>query len=283
MDTYFQLIQATSRQLADAGIDNARREARLLVALAAEIDSAQLIAIEQDKVTDAGIGVRLDAFVKRRCRREPFAHISGRRAFYGMDLISDARALVPRPDSEQVVDMALALLPRGRGLCVADLGAGSGCLLAAIAHTRGGVRGIAVERDPQAASLARENFKRYDLDERIQIFVMDWAKWTGWGEVDMVVSNPPYIATGQIASLDPDVRLFDPIQALDGGPDGLDDYRAITAIGADRMRSGAWLVFEIGYDQDKAVRAILEAHGFADIRRAKDLSGHDRVVAGRRP
>ena len=283
METYSQLIQAAARQLAAAGIDNPRREARLLVALAAEIDSAQLIAIEADKVTDAGTAVRLNAFVARRCKREPFAHISGRRAFYGMDLISDARALVPRPESEQVVDMALELLPRGQGLSVADLGAGSGCLLAAIAHTRGGVKGMAVERDPQAASLARENFKRYELEDRIQIFVMDWAKWDGWSEVDMIVSNPPYIASEQIASLDPDVRLFDPVQALDGGEDGLADYRTITAIGGERMKPGAWLVFEIGYDQDKAVQCILEAHGFTDIRSAKDLSGHDRVVAGRQP
>ena len=278
METFASLIQKTARTLGAAGIETPRREARLLVALAAELDTAMLIAREKDQVTDAGILARLESFANRRAAHEPFAHIARRREFYGLDFISDARALVPRPDSELVVETALRLLPRGGGVRIADLGTGSACLLCAILHERGGVTGTGVERDPQAAGLARENIKRIGLEVRANIHLGDWANWRDWGEVDLIVSNPPYIAREEIAGLEPDVRLYDPIQALDGGPDGLEAYRQLTALAADGMKAGAWLVFEIGYDQDQAVRKLLQARGFSAIDGARDLGGNDRVV-----
>ncbi len=278
METFASLIQQTARTLDAAGIETPRREARLLVALAADLDTAMLIVREKDQVTDAGLLARLESFTNRRAAHEPFAHIARRRQFYGLDFISDARALVPRPDSELVVETALRLLPRGGGVRIADLGTGSACLLCAILHERGGVSGIGVECDPQAAGLARENIKRIGLEARADIHRGDWANWRGWGEVDLIVSNPPYIAREEIAGLEPDVRLYDPIQALDGGADGLEAYRQLTALAADGMKTGAWLVFEIGYDQDQAVRKLLQARGFSAIDGARDLGGNDRVV-----
>jgi release factor glutamine methyltransferase len=278
METFASLIQKTATILEAANIETPRREARLLVALAAELDTAMLIAREKDQVSDAGILARLESFTSRRAAHEPFAHIARRRAFYGLDFISDARALVPRPDSEVVVETALRLLPRGGGIRIADLGTGSACLLCAILHERGGVTGTGVECDPQAAGLARENIKRLGLEDRADIYLGDWSNWRDWGEVDLIVSNPPYIAREEIAALEPDVRLYDPIRALDGGPDGLDAYRQLVRYASKSVKTGAWLVFEIGYDQDQAVRNLLQAGGFAAIDGARDLGGNNRVV-----
>jgi len=280
MATYAYLIRKTTKALDAAGIETPRREARLLVALAARLDTAMLIARERDEVDDGGMLARLQTYTQRRAAREPFAHIRGSTSFYGLDFISDARALVPRPDSEIVVETALGLLPRGRGMRVADLGTGSACLLIAILATRGGVEGVGVEADPQAASLAQENVKRHDLEDRAMIVHKRWEDWRGWGDFDLIISNPPYIESAVIDTLAPDVRVFDPLQALDGGPDGLEAYRSILALAQAQMTLGAHLVFEIGYDQDEAVRALMAAHGFTEIGGARDLGARDRVVHG---
>ena len=283
MDSFASLIQKTAKALEAAGIEAPRREARRLVAFAAELETVTLIVRENEPVEDAGVLTRLDAFTKRRCAHEPFAHIVGKRAFYGLDFISDARALVPRPDSEVLVDIALACLPRGRGVTIADLGTGSGCLLSAILYTRGGVTGTGVERDPKAAGLARENIKALNLQDRAEILVRDWEHWPGWGEVDLIVSNPPYIASAEIETLDQTVRAYDPLQALDGGADGLACYRRILKLGEDRMKPGAWLIVEIGHTQKSEVENLFSAHGFQSVQSARDLGSRDRVVYGHRP
>ena len=282
MVTYAALTRTTAKALAASGIDNPRREARLLVALAARLDTAMLIARERDPVPADVLG-RLEDHKARRCAGEPFAHIRGQASFYGLDFICDARALVPRADSEVVVERALELLPRGRGMSVADLGTGSGCLLIAILATRGGVRGVGIEGDPHAASLARENVKRHRMETRAEILHERWENWRGWGEVDLIVSNPPYIESAVIDTLERDVRLYDPLQALDGGPDGLAAYRAILSLAAQGMKAGAHLVFEIGYDQDEAVRGLMAEAGFTQIDGARDLGGNTRVVHGVQP
>lgn len=282
MARYADLMRDAARRLKLSEIENPQREARLLMGLAADLTTAELIARETDEVPGQ-VAARFEEMVHRREGREPFAHIAGYRAFYGLEFISDARALVPRPDSECVVEAALALLPRGRGVKVADLGTGSGCLLVAILKTRGGVTGVGVEADPGAASLARENIKRHALEDRVELFVGTWSEWDRWGEMDLIVSNPPYIASPEIARLEPEVRLHDPLAALDGGDDGLAAYRELAAMGAARMKPGAHLVLEIGFDQRAAVQELLAVHGFTAIEAGKDLSGHDRVISARAP
>lgn len=282
LKTYADLIGDAAQKLAAAGIETPRREARLLAALAAGTDAAALIARERDRVPEE-ICLRLEALVARRAAREPFAHIAGERSFYGLDFICDARALVPRPDSEIVVEAALEKLEGGRSGQIADLGTGSGCLLIAILMQRAGLSGVGVERDPDAATLARENVQRHVLEERCNIEIANWSDWTGWSEVDLIISNPPYIASSVIEELEPDVRLFDPLQALDGGLDGLEAYRSLIGIGARQMKPGAWLVLEIGYDQDEPVRELLDQNGFVDVEGRRDLGGHNRVVLGKQP
>ncbi|MCL4150477.1 UNVERIFIED_CONTAM: hypothetical protein GTU68_032499, partial [Idotea baltica] len=277
--TYDELITDAAKRLAQSGIETPRREARLLIALAADLSTAQLI-VRGNQAASGVITARFEEMVCRREGREPFAHIAGFRSFYGLDFISDARALVPRPDSEVVVEAALERMPRGRGVRIADLGAGSGCLLVALLHTRGGASGVGVEASAEAAGLALENIKRHRLEDRAAIVAGDWRNWTGWGDVDLIVSNPPYISSTEIEQLDPEVRLHDPRAALDGGADGLEAYRSIFTIAADRMKVGAWLVLEIGFDQRAAVTDLAKQAGLGEIGSGKDLGGNDRVVWG---
>ncbi|MEL7128468.1 MAG: peptide chain release factor N(5)-glutamine methyltransferase [Pseudomonadota bacterium] len=279
--TYLDVLDAATARLDRAGVDAPRREARLLLALAADLSPAALIGLERDELTDAAILARFEHVLARREAREPFAHIAGRRGFYGLDFISDGRALVPRPDSECVVDAALALLPRATGQTVVDLGTGSGCLLISILKARRGVTGVGVERSPAAAALARENLKRHDLLDRATIEVCSWKTWQGWGSADLVISNPPYIASADIFQLDTDVRAYEPITALDGGPDGLDAYREIVMLAAKGLRPGIPLVLEIGHDQKKPLQTLLNAHDFTDFGSGRDLGGRDRVVWAR--
>lgn len=282
-ETYLSLLRRGARTLKEAGVDEPAREARLLLALAAHMRAVDLISRERDQISDAGVCTRFEAFIRRRSLREPFAHIAGYRQFYGLALKADARALVPRHDSEIAVERALELLPRGRGVTVADLGTGSGCLLAAILCQRSGVRGIAIEAKADAGALARENFQRLNILDRLHLTIGSWANWQLWSGASLVISNPPYIRSAEIEQLDPEVREHDPRFALDGGDDGLDAYREIISLGVQNLRPATPLVLEIGFDQAESVCSILQHAGFDEISVLKDFSGHDRVVSGRSP
>jgi len=280
--TFDELIRAAAKTLTEAGIEDARQNAMMLMLAAFGDTRAALISAGTSPVPK-GVQDAFAAALARRLTREPVQHILGHTGFYGLEILSDARALIPRTDSEIVVERALALLPSGALLRVADLGTGTGCLLAAILSNRPLVTGTGVEASPAAASLARENFRQLGLEGRAEIFAGNWTDWTGWGEADLIVSNPPYIASREIESLQPEVRQFDPMAALDGGADGLDAYREITRIAAARMKPGAPLVLEIGHDQRIPVLALLETAGFAETAHWRDLGGNDRCVMGRAP
>tara|TARA_R110002020_G_scaffold105961_2_gene246818 strand:+ start:59271 stop:60104 length:834 start_codon:yes stop_codon:yes gene_type:complete len=265
-----------------AGIEAPQREARLLMSLASGLTTSQLILRGHLAAPD-DLSESFDRMVRQREARVPFQHIAGTTSFFGLDFISDSRALVPRADSEAVVEAALRLLPDGPGLEIADLGTGSGCLLIALLVTRPDVSGTGVEADAAAASLAAENIAQHGLESRADLAVQRWSEWSGWGSVDLIISNPPYIRTEVIASLDPEVRLHDPDAALDGGADGLGAYRELATLAEARLKPGALVVFEIGYDQQEDVRAILSAAGLTNIGSAQDLGGSDRVVWARKP
>ncbi len=277
-----QLLAEATRRLRAAGVEAPQREARLLMALAANMSTAELIAKDQEPVPGE-LAATYGAMVNKREARIPFQHIAGYTQFFGHKFICDDRALVPRPDSEVVIDVALELMPRGRGVSIADLGTGSGCLLISLLLERGGVTGVGVDADGGAGSLAVQNVRYHKLEDRAEILVMPWARWKGWGEVDVIISNPPYIVSDVISRLGEEVRLHDPAKALDGGADGLSAYREIIGLASSEMKPGSWLVFEIGYDQNDAVEALLSAAGFTDIGSRKDLSGNDRVVFGCAP
>lgn len=269
-------------RLAQAGIAAAEQEARILLRHVTGWDDTTCLVRDRDPLPD-DVRLRLDALVERRAAHIPLAHLTGDVAFHGVTLSVDSRALVPRSDSEAVVDAALDLLPAGTASRIADLGTGSGCLLLAILAARPEVTGVGLDRDPSALSLARENAERLGLGDRAELAVCDWMRWTGYGTVDLIVSNPPYIRSADIAGLDPEVRNGDPRAALDGGQDGLDAYRSILALAARSVRPGTWIVLEIGADQAADVCALMDAHGFVGWGVQQDMAGRDRVVVGRQP
>lgn len=275
--SYENLIRAGSKHLSSAGLDDPVREARRLVLLISDLTPALLIAMEQEIVPPD----QVEAFkmmINMRAERTPYAHIAGEVEFFGLQLRSDSRALIPRPDSESVVELALENIPDAAALRLADLGTGSGALLAALLTARLQARGIAVEASQDAIMLAAENFESLDIADRVQLFFGSWADWTGWEVCDLIVSNPPYIRSDVIPNLEPEVRNFDPLSALDGGVDGLTAYREIIALAADQMKPGGHLILEIGFDQKQAVLDLLMQAGFSNLRHKQDLGGHDRAI-----
>lgn len=225
----------------------------------------------------------LEALIERRIAGEPLQHILGETPFHAITLKTDPRALIPRADSETVVDLALELISDDWAQTLADLGAGTGALLIAVLAQRPHAKGTAIERSDDAASLLCENIAALEMGDRAKLFRGSWTDWTGWGDCDLILSNPPYIESDVIPTLAPEVRDHDPMEALDGGPDGLDAYREIIALGAAQMKSGAWLVLEIGYDQRESVSALLGQHGFTGLIHRKDLGGNDRAIAAQKP
>lgn len=277
--SYEDLIRAGSKHLSSAGLEDPVRQARRLVLLISDLTPALLIAMEQETAPPD----QVEAFklmINMRAERTPYAHIAGEVEFFGLQLRSDSRALIPRPDSEAVVEFALENIPDATALRLADLGTGSGALLAALLSARPKVRGIAVEASQDAIMLAAENFESLDIAARVQLFFGSWADWTGWEVCDLIISNPPYIRSDVIPNLEPEVRNFDPLLALDGGADGLTAYRQIISLAAEQMKPGAHLILEIGFDQKQAVLDLLMQAGFSNLRYKQDLGGNDRVISG---
>lgn len=216
---------------------------------------------------------RLDAAMQRRLNGEPLAYITGHQEFYGLDLAVDARVLVPRPDTETLVDWALALLPPGAR--VIDLGTGSGAIALALKHTRADLRVRAVDASVGALAVARTNAQRLQLD--VAFAPGNWLEGVT-GPFDAIVSNPPYIAA---ADHHLQALIHEPLSALASGADGLDDIRTIIRQAPPHLRSGGWLLMEHGYDQAEAVRALLTQAGFHEVQSRRDLAGIERCSGGK--
>jgi len=269
--------------LAAAGTDSPDLDARLLIASVLGCDPAALVARGADPVAEEVAG-RVQALMERRRAGEPVARILGRREFWSLDFTLAPETLVPRPDTETVVEAALAACPdRAAPLRVLDLGIGSGAILAAILSERPEAFGIGVDRAAGAARAARDNLERAGLAGRAAVMVGDWAAALRGG-FDLVVSNPPYIPAGEIAALDTEVRRHDPMLALDGGADGLDAYRAIALALPRLLVPGGVAVLELGIGQEADVSALLGAAGLScDSPARRDLGGIPRALVARSP
>ena len=259
--------------LREAGIDQPRRAARILVAHALGITQEALLG-HPDAPADAGAVAWL---VARRAAREPTAHILGRREFWSLDFAVSPATLIPRPESETLIEAALAWRPeRASVLRILDLGTGTGCLLLAALTEFSGAFGIGVDRNPQAVRLAAENARALGLSDRVAYACGDWAGALA-ARFDLVLCNPPYIAESDIPALDPEIRFYEPHLALAGGKDGFDAYRTIIA-GLPRLLAGqGFAVLELGRGQAEAVAAIAQRAGFCIATRA-DLAGNPRAA-----
>jgi release factor glutamine methyltransferase len=275
--TVAQARRAASGRLKARGFDSPDLDARLLVGHALGLDHAGLVAQSARRLS-VGEAATLDAILARRLAHEPVARILGTKEFWSLPLRITPDVLVPRPETETVVEAALVVAERGRPLRIADLGVGSGAILLALLRELPAATGIGTDRDARALGVARDNAHRLELADRAAFVACDFGAALAGG-CDVVVSNPPYIPTREIAALAPDVRDHDPRAALDGGPDGLAAYRAIAADAARLLAPGGWLAVEIGTGQGEAVSALLAAHRLtvAEAPR-RDLAGHPRVV-----
>jgi len=273
--------RAAADRLREHGFDSPDLDARLLVGHALGLDHVALADQATRQLTTAE-GAALDAVLRRRLAHEPVARILGTKEFWSLPLRITPNVLVPRPETETVVEAALALADRGRPLRIADLGVGSGAILLALLSELPAAFGVGTDRDRRALDVSRDNAHRLGLAARAGFVACDFGAALAGG-CDIAVSNPPYIPTRDIAALAPDVRDHDPRGALDGGADGLAAYRAIAADAARLLADGGWLAVEIGIGQDKSVSALLAAHGLAVAGAPRrDLAGHPRVVVARK-
>ena len=279
-DTLGSTVGDVAAALGAAGFDQPRRRARRLVAAALGLSAAEVFA-DLDRMIPAADSERVAELLTRMLAHEPLSRIEGVREFWGLEFRLCADTLDPRPETETVVEAVLARLSdRGRGYRILDLGTGSGCLLLALLAELPAASGIGVDCASGAVMAARDNAERLGLAARADFVVGDWAAAVS-GRFDIVVANPPYIASGDISALAPEVRDFDPRRALDGGADGLDAYRVIVAALPRLLTPAGFFAAEIGYGQDGAVARLITAQGLTIEEIVPDLAGIPRCVVAR--
>jgi release factor glutamine methyltransferase len=266
-------------------IDSAEFDARILIGAVLGLDLTGMIAAAERRVT-AAEAARLEDAVRRRVAREPVARIIGVREFWGLPLQLSAATLVPRPDTETVVELALEMLQPSanpdRRFRVADIGTGSGAILLALLSELPDAYGVGTDISVAALRTASRNAAQLGLVGRAGFVACDYAAALS-GNLDLIVSNPPYIRSADIAGLSIEVRDYDPLLALDGGTDGLDAYRALIPQAARLLAPGAALVVEAGHGQSGEIQGLIDAAGLTCERPPKaDLAGIRRAVAGRK-
>ena len=232
-----------------------------------------------DRPLDAAAAARYRQLLTLRKESRPVAHLTGQREFWSLDLRVSPDVLVPRPETELLVELSLLRMPEGAALRIVDLGCGSGAIAIALASERPACVVTATDQSPAALAIAEENARRL-CPGRIEFLVSDWYAALAGRRFDMIVSNPPYIATGEHALTDPELA-FEPPDALYSGVDGLDAIRTLIAGAPDYLKSGGWLLLEHGFAQAAAVRRLMETAGLTDVSSYADPGGHDRVTAGR--
>jgi release factor glutamine methyltransferase len=270
---------AAKDRLKAAGIDQPSIDARLMLEVAADVSRTEIVT-DPYRELSAEQEATLEDYLSRRARREPVSHIIGRKGFWKILLQVNKNVLTPRPETEVIVDEVLKAFPEAMHFNMLDLGVGSGTILLAVLAERPAAKGLGVDASAEALAVARDNAASLDLNTRAAFLHGDWTAGLGDATFDLVVSNPPYIPTADIDTLEPEVRDHEPRLALDGGADGLDAYRLLAPEILRVLKPGGMFAVEIGFDQSKAVEALFRQAGGQEVRTVKDLSTHDRVVTG---
>lgn len=275
-ETLGDWLSGAVRGLEAAGIGTARLDARLLASFVLGWDQARVLAHPEQVL--GGEWSRLQSLLARRANREPLAVILGRREFWGLDFTVTADTLVPRPESETLIEAALAATEdRDADLSILDLGTGSGCLLLALLSERPNARGLGVDLSAAALKVAAGNAAILGLEGRAEFRPSDWGQGIEGG-FDLILANPPYVADDEFAALEPEVSRFEPRLALSGGPDGLTSYRSLAPQIGPLLAPGGGAFIETGAAQAGAVSALFEENGLAVVGVHADLCGHPRVV-----
>ena len=274
--TYKQAEQKGEHLLQEAGVIDAKIDAWLLLEMVAKIDRSFYFTHTNEEV-EPEVLTEYERVLEKRAEHVPLQYITGEQEFMGMTFKVNSNVLIPRQDTETLVEETLKVIEPQ--MEVLDLCTGSGCVLLSILKNAPTVRGTGSDISKQALLVAKENAKLHDLEA-------DWVRGNLFdnvsGTFDVIVSNPPYIAQAEIPGLMPEVAQFEPMQALDGGVDGLDFYRKITEDAPKYLKENGYLFFEIGCDQGQEVQRLMREAGFADVAVIKDLAGNDRVVKGQR-
>jgi|TARA_Y100000294_G_scaffold143705_1_gene138413 release factor glutamine methyltransferase len=277
-------LSGAAGRLQAAGIDSARLDARLLASFVLGWNPARVLA-HPEHAPGGGEWSRLQSLLARRANREPLAVIIGKREFWGLDFAVTADTLVPRPESETLIEAALAVPgcqegDRDADLNVIDLGTGSGCLLLALLSERPNARGLGVDLSAAALKVAAGNAAALGLEGRAEFRQSDWGRGLDGteGRFDLILANPPYIADDEFAALEPEVSRFEPRLALSGGPDGMACYRALAPQIGPLLAPGGGAFIETGAAQAGAVSALFEENGLAVTSIHADLCGRPRVV-----
>ncbi|MBO6038143.1 MAG: peptide chain release factor N(5)-glutamine methyltransferase [Acetobacter sp.] len=275
------LIDEGRQKLHQAGVENPRREAKLLLQHAFGFSAEQMLAFPKDQVLDDAVKVaNYNVFIVRRAQHEPFAYITAHKGFWTLDLKVSPASLIPRDDTESLILTVLTYFSnKQQALSVLDLGTGTGCLLLAILAEYPQAWGIGVDINPEAARLADENITRCHMRGRAWVIAGEWTKTLASNmRFDCVVSNPPYIPTADLQTLMPDVRYYEPRQALDGGCDGLEAYRVLCQNLSLLLKENGFAFLEIGIHQAPAVSALAQAQGLHVVSVIEDLAGIERVI-----
>lgn len=276
MQTSGELLASALNALGD-GPSSARLDAEVLLAHALDKARTRLRGWPEDPVS-ASQAAHYRELIARRARGEPVAYLTGVREFWSLPLEVTPETLIPRPETELLVELALSLTPADEPLTIADLGTGSGAVAAAIASERPACQVIATDACPGALAVARRNLARLALDN-VSLRQGNWCEALVGQRCALIVSNPPYVASADDHLTRGDVR-FEPRLALSAGDDGLDAIRVIAESAAAHLLAGATLLVEHGHDQGPAVQHLFRRHGFQHVRSYKDLGGNDRVAAG---
>lgn len=274
-------LKTATARLQGAGIDTASDDARRLMLHALDLSSASLVA-HADKALSQADTAKLQTLIERRANREPLSHILGKVGFWTLDLEVSSDVLTPRADTETIVEAALASVPdKTAPLRVLDVATGSGAILLALLSELTNATGIGTDISAPALAIARRNAQANQLGDRARFIETSWTDGLDDGldgVFDVMTSNPPYIETGVIKTLDREVKDFEPHIALDGGPDGLAPYPHLFSQAKRLLRPGGVGVFEIGYDQGARASTLAEAHGLSDVAIKTDLSGQNRAI-----
>ena len=275
-NTYQNIAKQAVLILRSAGLEDADIDVRILLGHAANCTDVGLIMRANDKVP-APILEQFNAFIVRRLRHEPIAYIMGAKEFWSLKFTVNEHVLIPRPETEGLVEQALKMIEGVTAPNLLDMGTGSGAILISLLHERIDATGLGVDISLDALDVAKFNAGSIGVAERCSLLQSDYLQ-NVTGKYDLLVSNPPYITDQAMDGLGENVKAYEPALALKGGGDGLTAYRKIIEQAHQFLSSGGSLVFEIGYDQGQAVCALLESAGYNDVTVFKDLAGHDRII-----
>jgi len=283
--TVQRILQWTTGFLSERGVESARLEAELLLAHARECQRINLYTDLNVPLTDDERS-RMRGYVKRRSLREPLAYITGSREFYGRDFSVGPGVLIPRPETETLIDVCLELIPENTRADICEVGFGSGCICTTLARQRSELQVFATDVSPEAMTFASQNTQEHDVADRVTLLAGDgFAPLADAGvpQLHGIVSNPPYVRNDELSGLEPEVAKHEPSLALVSGADGLDLIRRLIPEAAPLLHPGGWMALELDPAQAATVAALFGDSGFENVKIHPDLNGQDRIVSACRP